>query len=56
MAGEVTKQDQALTRGAQMVSSARGDLEQQLSSLRGKLGDSGWITTVRGVGFKIGNG
>ena len=35
MAGEVTKQDQALTRGAQMVSSARGDLEQQLSSLRG---------------------
>ena len=41
MAGEVTKQDQALTRGAQMVSSARGDLEQQLSSLRGKLSSIG---------------
>lgn len=41
MAGEVTKQDQALTRGAQMVSAARGDLEQQLSSLRGKLAGIG---------------
>ena len=41
MAGEVTKQDQALTRGAKMVSSARGDLEQQLSSLRGKLSSIG---------------
>ena len=41
MAGEVSKQDQALTRGAQMVVSARGDLEQQLSSLRGKLSGIG---------------
>jgi WXG100 family type VII secretion target len=41
MAGEMSKQDQALTRGAQMVSSARGDLEQQLSSLRGKLAGIG---------------
>jgi WXG100 family type VII secretion target len=48
MAGEVTKQDQALTRGAQMVSSARGDLEQQLSGLRGKL--SGIGQQWRGAG------
>ncbi|MEO5708464.1 MAG: WXG100 family type VII secretion target [Nocardioidaceae bacterium] len=48
MAGEVTKQDQALTRGAQMVSSARGDLEQQLSGLRGKL--SGIGAQWRGAG------
>ena len=41
MAGEVSKQDQSLTRGAQMVSSARGDLDQQLSSLRGKLAGIG---------------
>lgn len=45
MAGEVTKQDQALTRGAQMVDAARGDLEQQLSSLRGKMSGIGaqWV-------------
>lgn len=41
MAGEVTKQDQALTRGAQLVDQARGDLEQQLGSLRGKLAGIG---------------
>ena len=34
---EVTKQDQSLTRGATMVSSARADLTQQLSGLRGRL-------------------
>ena len=48
MAGEVSKQDQALTRGAQMVSSARGDLDQQLSALRGKL--SGIGAQWRGAG------
>ena len=48
MAGEVSKQDQALTRGAQMVSSAKGDLDQQLSSLRGKL--SGIGAQWRGAG------
>jgi uncharacterized protein YukE len=41
MAGEVSKQDQSLTKGAQMVSSARGDLDQQLSALRGKLAGIG---------------
>lgn len=45
MAGEMSKQDQALTRGAQMTASARGDLEQQLSALRGKLSSIGaqWV-------------
>lgn len=41
MAGEMSKQDQALTRGAQMTQSARGDLDQQLNSLRGKLAGIG---------------
>jgi WXG100 family type VII secretion target len=41
MAGEVSKQDGALNRGAQMVSAARGDLNQQLQSLRGKLSGIG---------------
>jgi WXG100 family type VII secretion target len=41
MAGEMSKQDQALVRGAQMVASARGDLEQQLGALRGKLAGIG---------------
>lgn len=41
MAGEMSKQDQALTRGAQMTQGARGDLDQQLSSLRGKLAGIG---------------
>jgi len=48
MAGEVTKQEQSLTRGAQMVASARGDLEQQLTALRGKL--SGIGAQWRGAG------
>lgn len=37
MSGEVSRQDQALTRGAQMVVEAKGDLEGQLRSLEGKL-------------------
>jgi WXG100 family type VII secretion target len=37
MAGHVSKQDQSLIRGAQLVSHARGELGQQLSALRGKL-------------------
>lgn len=48
MAGEVTKQEQSLTRGAQMVASAKGDLDQQLSALRGKL--SGIGAQWRGAG------
>lgn len=48
MAGEVSKQDQALTRGAQMVAAARGDLDQQLNSLRGKLSSIG--SQWRGAG------
>jgi len=41
MAGGVSKQDQALTRGAQLVSDARGELDQQLSALRRKLAGLG---------------
>ena len=37
MSGEVSRQDQALTRGAQMVVEAKGDLEGQLRSLEGRL-------------------
>ncbi|HET8604853.1 MAG TPA: WXG100 family type VII secretion target [Marmoricola sp.] len=48
MAGEVSKQDGALNRGAQMVAAARGDLDQQLGSLRGKL--SGIGAAWRGAG------
>ena len=48
MAGEVTKQDQSLNRGAQMVASAKGDLDQQLTALRGKL--SGIGAQWRGAG------
>lgn len=45
MAGEVSRQDQAITRGANMVNQARADLDQQLSALRGKLSSLGaqWI-------------
>jgi DNA-binding response OmpR family regulator len=36
--------------------SARGrTLDTHISSLRGKLGSSGWIVTVRGVGFRLGH-
>ncbi|NEB12367.1 response regulator transcription factor [Streptomyces coelicoflavus] len=31
-------------------------VDTHVSSLRGKLGGSGWIVTVRGVGFKLGAG
>lgn len=33
---------------------SRGTLDTHISSLRSKLGDSDWIVTVRGVGFKMG--
>lgn len=35
---------------------SRRTVDTHVSSLRGKLGGSGWIVTVRGVGFKLGNG
>lgn len=52
MAGQVTKQDQALTRGAQMVTAARSDLDSQLGNLRGKLANlvSDW-KGAGGAGF-----
>jgi DNA-binding response OmpR family regulator len=31
-------------------------IDTHVSSLRSKLGESGWIVTVRGVGFKLGRG
>ncbi|MFD5876985.1 response regulator transcription factor [Streptomyces sp. NPDC060322] len=34
---------------------SRRTVDTHVSSLRGKLGDSGWIITVRGVGFKLGS-
>ena len=42
---EDSKQEQSLTRGAQMVSAARSDLKSQLDALQGKLGgiSSQWI-------------
>ena len=33
---------------------SRRTVDTHVSSLRGKLGDSGWIVTVRGVGFMLG--
>ncbi|MFI7386562.1 response regulator transcription factor [Streptomyces sp. NPDC049813] len=33
---------------------SRRTVDTHVSSLRGKLGDGGWIVTVRGVGFKLG--
>lgn len=35
---------------------SRRTIDTHVSSLRGKLGGSGWIITVRGVGFKLGDG
>jgi DNA-binding response OmpR family regulator len=35
---------------------SRRTVDTHVSSLRGKLGDSGWIVTVRGVGFRLGTG
>ena len=45
MAGEVSKQDQALDRGARLVSDARAELDQELASLRGQLSGIGasWV-------------
>ncbi|WP_417159194.1 response regulator transcription factor [Streptomyces gilvifuscus] len=34
---------------------SRRTVDTHVSSLRGKLGDSAWIVTVRGVGFMLGN-
>ncbi|WP_243762520.1 response regulator transcription factor [Streptomyces sp. Tu 3180] len=34
---------------------SRRTVDTHVSSLRGKLGDSGWIVTVRGVGFQLGH-
>lgn len=35
---------------------SRRTVDTHVSSLRGKLGGTGWIVTVRGVGFKLGDG
>lgn len=45
MAGEVTKQDQALNRGARLVSEARAELDQEMAGLRGQLSGIGssWV-------------
>ena len=45
MAGEISKQDQALSRAAQLVAEARQDLDQQCGALRGKLQGIGsqWV-------------
>jgi DNA-binding response OmpR family regulator len=34
---------------------SRRTVDTHVSSLRGKLGDSGWVVTVRGVGFRLGD-
>lgn len=45
MAGEVTKQDQALTKGAKLVSEARSELDTEMNGLRNQLSgiSSGWV-------------
>jgi WXG100 family type VII secretion target len=45
MAGEISKQDQSLSRAAQLVAEARQDLDQQCGALRGKLAGIGaqWV-------------
>lgn len=45
VSGGMSKQDQALTRAAGLVGDARGELDQQLSGLRGKLAGIGssWV-------------
>ncbi|WP_335983932.1 response regulator transcription factor [Streptomyces sp. CA2R106] len=35
---------------------SRRTIDTHVSSLRGKLGGSGWVVTVRGVGFRLGTG
>jgi DNA-binding response OmpR family regulator len=35
---------------------SRRTVDTHVSSLRGKLGSSDWVITVRGVGFRLGNG
>ncbi|QKW06544.1 response regulator transcription factor [Streptomyces sp. NA04227] len=35
---------------------SRRTIDTHVSSLRGKLGNSGWIVTVRGVGYRLGGG
>jgi WXG100 family type VII secretion target len=44
----ISKEEQALTRGAQMVQSARGDLTSQLNALRGQLAHL--VTDWQGAG------
>jgi DNA-binding response OmpR family regulator len=35
---------------------SRRTIDTHISSLRGKLGSSNWIITVRGVGYRLGQG
>jgi DNA-binding response OmpR family regulator len=49
---EVWGQKAIHTRSAQ----ASRTIDTHVSSLRGKLGDGMWISTVRGVGFRLGSG
>lgn len=48
MAGEFSRADQALTRGATFVQSAKGDLDGQLGALRGQL--QGIVSSWQGSG------
>ncbi|MGX1669436.1 winged helix-turn-helix domain-containing protein [Streptomyces sp. NPDC055400] len=41
-------------RSLEVGSRASRTVGAHVSSLRGKLGDSAWIRTVRGVGFRLG--
>ncbi|MFD4371226.1 response regulator transcription factor [Streptomyces sp. NPDC058486] len=43
-------------RGEEIGARASRTVDTHVSSLRSKLGDSAWIRTVRGVGFRLGAG
>lgn len=51
MAGGISKQDQALTRGAQMVAAARQDMDSIVKRLQAQVGPSGNWQGSGGEGF-----
>ncbi|MGW0331532.1 response regulator transcription factor [Streptomyces sp. NPDC003011] len=55
--GSVFSRRELMARVWQQRSAATGrTIDTHVNSLRNKLGDSAWILTVRGVGFRLGRG